>query len=64
SNSKSTYPVYQTFLKSDNFGLNELASIMMELSEMDYKFKSSSDGDPVILLEEMIIRICTGYIHK
>ncbi len=64
SNPKSVYPVYQTFLKSDRFGLNELASIMMELGEIDYRFKSSSDGDPFIVLEEMIIRICTNSFYK
>ncbi|MBF0468677.1 MAG: DNA polymerase III subunit delta [Desulfamplus sp.] len=64
SGSKSMYPVYQTFLKSDNFRLDELASIMMELSDLDYRFKSSSDEYPAIVLEEMIIRICTGSIHK
>jgi len=63
-NSKNSYPVYQTFLKSDKFGLNELASIMAELSDMDYRFKSSSDGDQAIVLEELIIRICTSSIEK
>lgn len=63
-NSKSSYPVYQTFLKSEKFGLNELASIMAELSDMDYRFKSSSDGDQAIVLEELIIRICTSNIEK
>lgn len=63
-NPKNAYPVYQTFLKSDNFGIDELASIMMELSEMDYRFKSSSDGDQAIVLEEMIMRICTNGFQK
>ncbi|MBF0389738.1 MAG: hypothetical protein HQK71_06490 [Desulfamplus sp.] len=58
SNPKSSYPVFQTFLRADKFSLDELSKIMVELSEMDYKFKSSSDGDPFIILEEMIIRIC------
>ncbi|MBF0303145.1 MAG: DNA polymerase III subunit delta, partial [Desulfamplus sp.] len=44
SNPKSAYPVYQTFLKSDRFSINELAAIMAELSEADYRLKSSSDG--------------------
>ncbi|MBF0573307.1 MAG: DNA polymerase III subunit delta, partial [Desulfamplus sp.] len=64
SNPKNTYPIFQTFLRSDKFKLSELANIMAELSEMDYKFKSSSDGDPFIILEEMIIRICTNNFQK
>lgn len=64
SNSKSAYPVFQTFLKSDRFRLDELASIMVELGELDYRFKSSSDGDQAVVLEELIIRICTSTIQK
>ncbi|MBF0376984.1 MAG: DNA polymerase III subunit delta [Desulfamplus sp.] len=63
-NLKNAYPIFQTFLRADKFELNELSSIMVELSEMDYKFKSSSDGDPFIILEEMIIRICTNNFQK
>lgn len=64
SNPKSAYPVYQTFLKADKFRLDELISIMCELSEIDYRFKSSSDSDPFILLEQMIIKICINSFQK
>ncbi len=57
SNPKSAYPVYQTFLKSDNFSIKELAGALIELGELDFSLKSSS-GAPDILMEDLIIRIC------
>ncbi len=57
-NPKNGYPVFQTFIKSDHFSRDTLLSIFMELSELDYKLKTSSDSDPLILLEALIIRIC------
>ncbi len=57
-NPKNGYPVFQTFIKSDHFSRDTLLSIFMELSELDYKLKTSSDSDPLILLEALIIKIC------
>ncbi|SLM27719.1 HolA (modular protein) [Desulfamplus magnetovallimortis] len=57
-NPKNTFPVFQMFLKSDRFSLDEIVSIFTELAELDYQLKSSSDNDPLILLEALILRIC------
>ncbi|MCK5099333.1 MAG: hypothetical protein KAR45_14585, partial [Desulfobacteraceae bacterium] len=57
SKSKSTYPEYQIFKKSDNFSLSELENILIEIGELDNKFKSSSQ-DPEILIKDFIFRIC------
>jgi len=56
-NPKNTYPVYQTFLKSDNFSMEKLAETLIDLSELDFRLKSSA-GTPDILLENLIIKIC------
>lgn len=58
-NPKNTYPVYQTFLKSERFTLEELCRFMGEISDIDHKMKTSS-VDAEVLLEAFIIRICTG----
>ncbi|SMC44340.1 DNA polymerase III, delta subunit [Desulfocicer vacuolatum DSM 3385] len=58
-NPKNPYPIYQTFLKSDNFTQKELIHILMALGELDYQLKSSN-AHPHILLENLIVRICTG----
>ncbi|MCP3898113.1 MAG: hypothetical protein GY707_00090 [Desulfobacteraceae bacterium] len=55
SKSKSTYPEYQIFRKSDNFSPTELKNIIIELGELDNKFKSSSQ-DEVILIKDFIFR--------
>lgn len=59
SNPKNPYPVYQTFLKSDNFTQKELIHILMALGELDFRLKSAT-GHPHVLLENFIIQICTG----
>ncbi|MCK5542298.1 MAG: hypothetical protein KAI40_06365 [Desulfobacterales bacterium] len=55
SKSKSTYPEYQIFKKSDNFSLTELENIIIELGELDNKFKSTSQ-DEHILIKDFIFR--------
>jgi DNA polymerase-3 subunit delta len=55
SKSKSTYPEYQIFKKSDNFSLTELENIILDLGELDNKFKSSSQ-DEQILIKDFIFR--------
>ncbi len=57
SNPKNAYPVYQTFLKSDNFSMQELADALIELGELDFTLKSSS-GAPDIRIENFIISLC------
>ncbi len=56
-NPRNTYPVYQTFLKSDLFSLDEICGFMIEISDIDYKMKTSSQ-DSGILLELFIMRVC------
>ncbi len=57
SNPKNAYPVYQTFLKSDNFSAKELAVALIAIGELDFILKSSS-GDQDVLIENLIIKIC------
>ncbi len=57
SNPKSAYPVYQTFKKSDNFSMKELAEALIELGELDFALKSSSVAQDV-LIENFIISTC------
>ena len=59
-NPKNAYPVYQTFLKSDNFTQKELIHILMALGDLDFRLKSGT-GHPHVLLENFIIQICTGF---
>ncbi|MCP4117832.1 MAG: hypothetical protein GY737_21020 [Desulfobacteraceae bacterium] len=63
-NKKNTYPVYHTFLKSDKFTLEELFNALIQLNEVDLKMKSSAN-DPEIMLDDLVIRLCTkGEIHE
>ncbi len=57
-NPKNAYPVYQVFQKSDCFTLNELNQIILFLSDIDYKMKSSS-FDEKTTLEGFIIAMCS-----
>ncbi len=61
-NPKNPYPIYQTFLKSDGFSQRELIGILMDLADLDHRMKSSTDH-PHILLENLIIGICTRMLH-
>lgn len=61
-NPKNAYPIYQTFLKSDGFSQKELIAILMDLADLDHRMKSSTDH-PQILLENLIIGICTVGHH-
>jgi len=58
ANPKNPYPVYQTFLKSDIFSTHELVRALEAVHSIDFKLKSSG-SDPEILLESLIIKICT-----
>ncbi len=61
-NPKNGYPVYQTFLKSDRFTQTELIHILMALADLDFRLKSATDH-PHILLENLIVGICTAMPH-
>ncbi|OQY00720.1 MAG: hypothetical protein B6I26_06810 [Desulfobacteraceae bacterium 4572_130] len=58
SNPKNTFPIFKLFERSDNFSLNELIQSLINLSELDFKFKSST-GDSIVLIQELIIKMCT-----
>ena len=62
-NPKNAYPIYQTFLKSDGFSQKELIGILMELADLDHRMKSATDH-PLVLLENLIISICTMGLKK
>ena len=55
SKSKSTYPEYQIFKKSDNFSMADLQNIIIELGKLDNKFKTTSQ-DERILIKDFIFR--------
>ncbi len=58
SKSKSNYPEYQIFKKSNNFTMDELEKIIIDLAELDFKFKSSSQ-DEIILFKDFMFRRLT-----
>ncbi|MDY0220990.1 MAG: hypothetical protein RBR67_07620 [Desulfobacterium sp.] len=55
---KNTYPVFHTFLKTDNFSSQELKQAVIWLSEVDLKMKISAN-DPKVVLDNLILRLCT-----
>jgi len=57
-NPNNAYPVFQTFLKSEKFSLNELSQALFFLSDIDYRLKSSS-FDAKTAIESFIINICS-----
>lgn len=54
---KNPYPVFQNFLKSENFSLDELISALAALSDLDYRLKSSG-ADPGTGIENYIMILC------
>ncbi|OGR22978.1 MAG: DNA polymerase III subunit delta [Desulfobacterales bacterium RIFOXYA12_FULL_46_15] len=64
SNPQNAYPVFQIFQKSENFSLNELRHILIFLSDLDYRLKSSS-FDVKTALESFIIKTCSkgGFVY-
>lgn len=54
----SPYPVYLLFQKASGFIIGELLKIYEDLSLLDIKMKSSG-GDNVLMIESLIIKICT-----
>jgi DNA polymerase-3 subunit delta len=57
SNPGNAYPVYQTLLKTDNFGRKELVEAMIRLSETDLRLKSSAH-DAAVIMRNLIMTIC------
>jgi DNA polymerase-3 subunit delta len=55
---KNPYPVYQLFLKSDNFSENELKAAFTRLHDADVLLKTSGRA-PELVLQELILSICT-----
>ena len=58
-NPRNAYPIYQTLRKSDNFSHGELSGIFDVMIAADLKMKTGS-LDPRLILEEVMIHICTA----
>lgn len=56
-NPKNAYPIFQNFLKSENFSLEELIRALSDLADLDYRIKSSG-GDTITGLENFIMALC------
>lgn len=59
----SPYPLYLLFQKVTAFTMSELLFFFEELSKLDLKMKTSG-GDNVLLVEALIIKICTNFNKK
>lgn len=55
----SPYPLYLLFQKASGFSMQELLVFFNELSRIDIKMKTSG-GDIALLLEALVIKICTN----
>ncbi|MCG8618903.1 MAG: DNA polymerase III subunit delta [Desulfobacterales bacterium] len=56
-NPKNPYPVFQNFLKSENFSLDELTFALSALGDLDYRLKSSG-ADAKTGIENYIMILC------
>ena len=56
-NPKSVYPIYQTFLKSDNFTRDELINAFDILCDVDMRIKGTGQNARTVL-EQAVIKIC------
>jgi DNA polymerase-3 subunit delta len=56
-NPRNPYPVFQAFLKSENFSLAELIQTCMDLNLLDFRIKSES-VDPGDALKHFIVQTC------
>ena len=56
-NPKNSYPIFQNFLKSENFALEELTRALDALADLDYRIKSSG-VDAATGLENFIMALC------
>lgn len=57
-NPKNAYPVFQAFLKSENFSFIELIHVIVFLSDLDFKMKSASLNG-IAQIEHFIIKLCS-----
>lgn len=64
SNPKNPYPVFQIFLKSENFPLSVLNQALVFISNLDYEMKTSAI-DAKTQMENFIIQFCSkgGFIN-
>lgn len=58
SQPKNAYPVFHTFLKSENFSMIELVHVFTQINHLDFRLKSESI-DPGEALKHFIIQTCT-----
>ncbi|WP_321492936.1 DNA polymerase III subunit delta [uncultured Desulfobacter sp.] len=56
-NPKNAYPIFQNFLKSEKFSMEELTRAIGALADLDYRIKSSG-GDAATGIENFIIGLC------
>jgi DNA polymerase-3 subunit delta len=56
-NPRNAYPIFQNFLKSENFALEELTHALSALADLDYRLKSSG-VDAATGLENFIMTLC------
>ncbi|MCG8551136.1 MAG: DNA polymerase III subunit delta [Desulfobacterales bacterium] len=56
-NPKNAYPIFQNFLKSENFTLEELTVALSALADLDYRIKSSG-VNAATGLENFIMTLC------
>lgn len=59
----SPYPVYLLFQKASGFIMDELLDYFSDLAKLDLRMKTSA-GDAVLLIESVVIKICTSVIKK
>lgn len=62
-NPSNAYPVYQTLLKSHNYGYQELIKILMDISDVDVKLKSTGQ-DAGLLMKHLVLSICSPSSNK
>jgi DNA polymerase-3 subunit delta len=56
-NKNSPYPVYQLFLRTDSFSIEDIMASLEKLSQADYNLKTSPRS-PKLILEDVILFIC------
>ncbi len=56
-NPRNPYPVFQNFLKSENFSLDELTAALSALADLDFRLKSSGI-DAKTGIENFIMALC------
>lgn len=62
-NLKNLYPVFQLFQKSENFVLEELKNALIDLADLDHRFKTSACEERTGM-ENFIIHLCNGVARR